>query len=91
MRKITWAVALTVALTNLSWVRGQSGFKTIKPSEITYTQIDTTRNLAAPIPVPPQKNQGFFSRMWSGMPAFLGGSKPVMPQVTPAPAMHTKS
>jgi len=93
MRKVTVLIALFVGLSGHGLAWGQSsGFKTINPKDITYTPVDIGKNLAAPIPMPPQSSQpGFFKRMWSHMPTFLGGSKPVMPQVTPAPAMHTKN
>jgi hypothetical protein len=92
MRKITVVAAFTVFLTTLAPAWSQtSGFKTISPSEITYTPVNINKNLAAPVPMPPQAaSQGFFKRMWSRMPTFLGGSKPVIPQVSPSPAMHSK-
>jgi hypothetical protein len=92
MRKIIVVSTVLFGLSSQTLAWGQSGFKPINPKDITYTPINTTRNLAAPIPLPPQASQpGLFKRMWSNMPSFLGGSKPVMPQVTPSPAMHTKN
>jgi hypothetical protein len=92
MRKIIIVSTLLFGLFGHTLAWGQnSGFKPISPKDITYTPINTSKNLAAPIPMPPGGSQpGLFKRMWSHMPSFLGGSKPVMPQVTPSPAMHTK-
>jgi len=91
MRK--FPVVLLLLVSSYGAVGGQTvGFKPISPDAIRYTPVNTSKNLAAPIPMPPQASQpGLFKRMWSKMPTFLGGSKPVMPQVTPSPAMHTKS
>jgi hypothetical protein len=92
MRKAIISLVLVMSLTNVHSVLAQApGFRQISPNEITYTPINTTKNLAAPVPTPPQAARpGFFRSMWAKMPTFLGGSTPLVPQVTPAPAMHTK-
>jgi len=91
MRKAAISLVLVMSLTSIHSALAQApGFRTISPNEIKYTPINTS-NLAAPIPMPPQTSRpGFFKSMWAKMPTFLGGAKPVVPQVTPSPAMHTK-
>ncbi len=91
MRRLLWSAAVAVSLGLVSQASAQHavGFGGVNPKDVTFTPLDTSRVIAAPIPAPP-RSSGFSlkslipSFSW---PSFLGGKKNtvMVPAVPPKP------
>jgi hypothetical protein len=96
MRKMEWlgSVFLAVALVQPLWAQRSSGFQSIDPRDITFKPIDTTANLAAPLPQQQPKGFSLLNFMPKlSLPSFLSRSKPAVssfPQPT-LPSVQTNS